>query len=575
MKNIFEKFAALFVATALLVSCSDDTVDVLDEGDYVGVNAELYSGLWGIASLVADVADQAPILEGLRGDLLEPTENAPTDLWNIWKYGDLNGNAVADPAGYYRIIMNVNDYLKHVNDYRKDNPTSLVFEEKYGVTFELYMSTAIRYKVWAYMMLAKIYGEAVYFDDPLAEYQDIKNFPVLDFDQTLDKCLELMTVGMYGVDGQQVTRWAKFLFPSMTGENANIQQFDRYQFTPWILLSELYLWKGNYQLAYNNIVQEIANSGFVSGGECYICCLRGAYSSGWKSALHTYYRWEDIVMASYTPRQGQTNRLEDFASDVHPYSYFIRPTQVAMARFDTTSVACTENAVKAERYRGRGATFKESEAGNLVLNKWITGIELDAATERIIALYRAGGLHLMLCEALAGLARETSDEAMSNAYIEAALVIMNQGIGTYWNTEIGAYRVGSCFDMISNFPVNLYCGTDHTMSSSQYINKGVRGRVAMGNVGTDILSTTMNADSVFVPVYTKEEQIWKLDSLIAEENFFELSGEGHVMFNMYRMMRRNPENRNFFVKWVAAGRPDVEATLADDKGWFIDYELGK
>lgn len=571
MKNILEKLAALFVASALLISCSDDT-DLLNEDEYVGVNAELYSGLWGIASLVADVADQAPILEGLRGDLLEPTENAPTELWNIWNYGDLTGNTHADPAGYYRIIMNVNDYVKHVDDYRKANPTSLVFEEKYGVTFELYISTAIRYKVWAYMMLAKIYGEAAYFDDPLTEYQDISKYPVLDLDGVLNKCIELMNTGMYGVDGLQVTRWAKFLFPSMTGENASIQQFDRYQFTPWILLSELYLWTGNYQLAYNNIVQEITNSGFVSGGECYICCLRGAYSSGWKSALHTYYRWEDVVMASYTPRQGQTNRLEDYASDAHPYSYYVRPTLVAIARFDTTSVACTENAVKSERYRGRGATFSENEAGNLVLTKWITGIAQDAATERIIAIYRAGGLHLMLCEALAGLAR-TADADMRDAYIEAALVIMNQGIGTYWNTEIGAYRIGSCFDMIPGFPGNLYCGTNHTMSSSQYINKGVRGRVAMGNVGTDILSTTMSSDSTYVPLYSAEEQLWKLDSLIAEENFFELSGEGHVMYNMYRLMRRNPENRDFFVKWVAAGRADAEAALLDDKGWFINYKF--
>ena len=70
MKNIMEKFAALFIVAALFVSCSDETTDLLDEGNYVGVNSELYSGLWGCASTVADVADQALILEALRGNRL-------------------------------------------------------------------------------------------------------------------------------------------------------------------------------------------------------------------------------------------------------------------------------------------------------------------------------------------------------------------------------------------------------------------------------------------------------------------------------------------------------------------------
>ena len=109
--------------------------------------------------------------------------------------------------------MNVNDYVAHVNAFRQENPTALNFEEMYGVTFDMYISTAIRYKVWAYLMLGKIYGEAVYFDDPLKEYQDIANYPTLNFEQIIDKCLQLMTTGMYGVDGMQMTRWRNFLFP--------------------------------------------------------------------------------------------------------------------------------------------------------------------------------------------------------------------------------------------------------------------------------------------------------------------------------------------------------------------------
>lgn len=576
MKNIFKKFGPLFVASALLVSCSDETTDVLDESNYPRTISELYAGLWGCASCVADVADQAVILEALRGNLAEPTSNAGTELWDIFSYRDLSDNSIADPAGYYRIIMNVNDYVQHLEAFRNENPTALNFEEMYGVSFELYMSTAIRYKVWAYLMLAKTYGQAVYFDDPLKEYQDISSYPVLGFDAIIDKCLELMTVGMYGVDGMQMTRWKNFLFPSETGDNEGMQRYDRYQFTPQVLLAELYLWKGDYYNAALNAMTEITNGGYTTGGECYLMCLRGAYGSNFKNALHTYYRWENVTMASYNPRAGESNRLEDYASNVAPYSYYVKPTAYAMARFDTTAVANSD--VQYYDNRGRGKTFSEDAAtGQYVITKWINGS--SQTTETIISLYRASNLHLMLCEALAGMAKMPQYEADAELLIEAAFALINQGVGGYWNTSIGAFAKGNCFDRINEifggsattpYLANLYRGTAHDLSASQYINRGVRGRVDMAYIGEDVQRKDEESDEY---IYTLEEQCWKLDSLIAEENFFELSGEGHVMSVMYRIKRANPGHDQFFIDWMAGDRPEAAAALASDQGWFIDYDL--
>ena len=194
-------------------------------------------------------------------------------------------------------------------------------------------------------------------------------------------------------------------------------------------------------------------------------------------------------------------------------------------------------------------------------------------------------MHLILCEAWAGLAKKAADdgdEELKNAYIEATLVLLNQGIGTYWDTTIGDFKAGSCFKKVldeldpgnaNKYLANLYRGTDHTQSASQYIHKGIRGRVAMSNVGGEILSTEMLPDSTFVPIYTDYEQCWKLDSLLADEYFFELSGEGQVMFALYRMMQNYPEKKDYFIKSMAAGRGDVESILSADKGWFIDYDL--
>lgn len=584
MKNIINKFTAAIVASLLLVSCTDDTTDVLDESTYPQTISELYAGLWGCASTVADVADQALIIEALRGNLAQPTSNAGTELWDIYEYRDLNGNSLVDPAGYYRIIMNVNDYVAHVNAFRQENPTALNFEEMYGVSFDMYISTAIRYKVWAYLMLGKIYGEAVYFDDPLKEYQDIKNYPTLNFEQIIEKCMQLMTTGMYGVDGMQMTRWRTFLFPSTTGEEEGLMRYDRYQFTPYTLLAELYLWKAalspnpnDYKQAAINAMTEITNGGYTSGAENYLLSLRGAYGSNFKNAIHTYYRWEDVTMASYNPRVGESNRLEDYASNVAPYSYYVMPADDARARFDTTYIANSDQQYRDNR--GSGRTFSEATPGQYVLTKWINGS--SQTSETIIAIYRASNLHLMLCEALSGVARFTTDETQRHALIEAALALINGGIGSYWNASTGAYAEDSCFDILydifgkgstaSPYLANLYRGGTHENSASQYINRGVRGRVDMLYVGDSILVKEELTNDY---LYTPEQQCWKLDSLIAEENFFELSGEGHVMFTMHRIKRSYAgAHDDFFIDWMAGGRAAAAGALASEDGWFVGYDL--
>ena len=131
-------------------------------------------------------------------------------------------------------------------------------------------------------------------------------------------------------------------------------------------------------------------------------------------------------MASYNPRVGDSNRLEDYASDVAPYSYYIMPTADARARFDTTYIANSDQEYRDNR--GITRTYRESSPGKYVLTKWINGS--SQTTETIISLYRASNLHLMLCEALSGVAYFTEDEPQCHVLIEVAYALINGGIGS-------------------------------------------------------------------------------------------------------------------------------------------------
>lgn len=590
MKKISEKLIALFVAVAMLPACSDDTVDLLNENHYVGVSSELYSGLWGLVADVAKVADQAPILEGLRGGMLEPTENATSEMVDIYKYADLHNNKIANPDGFYFIINSVDDYVKRVDEFRKTDSTALDFEHQYNVTFDLYISTAVRYKVWAYMQLAKLYGGAKVKDEtnPEGTWKD--------FDQVIDHCIYLMTNKVtYGSNGMTAARWRNFLAPDPTiTDNRDMQRYDCYQFTPWTLLAELYLWDRDYTAAYRSAADELENAGFIGG--CYTISFRAGNYGQWKKLFRCsdkeksggseYLRIEVITNASYSPRQGECDRLTDYASFEYPNHYYVRPTLKAMARFDTISVSD-----KGDSNRGRNGTFTRRYGdNNPELLKWIDVAASGRESEDInIAIYRAAQLHLMLCESFTGMALETNDAELQGAYIECALALINNGIVPYWDGANNAYK--GCFAKLKDFPTTLY--DNSSTSSDNLTNKGIRQRVSVGPVGTEFVAVdtlgeyTMPMDMV--------DRIWKVDSLVCEEAFFELSGEGHVMPIFYRMMRHwyNYDSQNqpdkldrhkeFFVKFIAAGRSDIEDQLnisdptapidAETNKWFINYKL--
>ena len=271
MKKKIYFLALLF---PLLSGCDDffapNTDDTLLEKDYIGTSYELYTGYMGLAACVQDVVDLEMFLEGLRGDLLEPTTNAPVEMWDVYNYKDLqqpfSDNALADPKGFYAVILNSNDYLEHVFEYKEKYPTVLSTSDYNGI-----IGGALRYKAWAYLMLAKIYGEAVYLDDPLATYQDLSQYPVLKFDGIIDKCIDLIETGMNGVNGKGDIRWSNTLYPGQ-GDSPESLEWNRICPTPECLLAELYLYKTKkentaeenavyYQKVWDNCVSIIRTGG--------------------------------------------------------------------------------------------------------------------------------------------------------------------------------------------------------------------------------------------------------------------------------------------------------------------------
>jgi starch-binding outer membrane protein, SusD/RagB family len=567
------KIAFFALLISFFSSCDDlfnpDTAGILLEKEYIGDYTELYSGYMGIAGAVQSVADQASFLEGLRGDLLEPTANAPREIWDVYNRTDLTGNTFASPKGYYNVIINANDYISHAAEYRRNDSTSVSDE-----TFKGLVSGAIRFKVWAYLQLAKIYGEAVYFDTPVTSYGQLQGIQTSSFDEIIDKCVDLMVNGqrvIYEKDtsyynGLSDVIWSSELFPGQSASATSLS-WDRICPAKQCILAELYLYKNDYEKVVSNCIEIIRKGG---ENEASYQLNLSEYNGEWKNFGYTFTRKEHICVQFYDYTLGQKNRYIDYYSSTYPNKYYLKPTAQAINRFETQTMA----GIPGDKYRGSGVSYK-LVGSDYVFYKFLNGnLSSDKiyTNDVMISLYRAAEIHLFLVEALVGLGRFTE-----------ALAFLNDGIGSYYNTPAGKFNPP--FDI---YPNTLY----RTATTSEMANRGIRGRVACDPVGT-----FANIPATPTGIL---RNIQRLDSLIVEEYCLEFAGEGKALYAMNRMARRwsvnadkswaaswggnsNPENlwgttvQQVWAKKIAAkynNNASVEAALATDlNNWFIKYPL--
>lgn len=543
MKNFI--YSSIIISLLLInTGCESffnpDSDITLPEQKYVGDYTELYSGFMGIAGAVRNVADKSIYLEGLRGDFLEPTTNAPREIWEIYNYADdLSGNTFANPKDYYNVILNSNDYIQHVFAYREKNPTSLTEANYYGL-----IGGAIRFKVWAYLMIAKIYGEAIYMDETLTHYEDITKYPTLSFDEIIEKCRLLIEEGVNGVNGKGTIRWSVQLFPGQADSPENLE-WNRICPTPEALLAEIYLYQNNFQKSWENCVSLIKQGGDEASFQLNLSEYNGEWT---KFFAESYARKEEVTVSFFDYSFNQTNNIMKYFSNTSPNLYIMRPSQAAMNRFNSQT---TSGGNIGDKYRGNNITFKNIN-NNWVFYKYISAYETTGTTYKTVkqfALTRASQIHLFLVESLIGMGR-----------FEEALAFFNDGVGSYYNSVQGKF-----IPPFEAYPPSLYL----TSSTGDKANRGIRGRVDLSKAGESVIKNP-NTD------INKDKRL--LDSLVVEETNLELAGESAGYYAMMRMSKRwGSDVQKSWASKIAAKYTDgtaIKTKLETNiKNWFITYEL--
>ena len=119
---------------------------------------------YGILQAMQQLGDQYFFQNEMRGDLVQPTSKATTNLKNLAAYQADASNKYDSVYLYYKVINNCNYYLKNR---RQD----LITGDKY-VTINEYIAVA-SIRAWAYMQLVRNYGDVPYVTEPVTSISQI------------------------------------------------------------------------------------------------------------------------------------------------------------------------------------------------------------------------------------------------------------------------------------------------------------------------------------------------------------------------------------------------------------------
>lgn len=533
----------IILCSILLISCEsffDKTPDnMLDADDNYTERSNVYASFMGLMSTLQDAAPQLMVLSELQGDLITPTDRAPDDYWDVFRYEINSDNSVADPTPLYRIVLNCNDFMRNTIKYNASYPEVIPAD-----TYRQMIAGAVTLRTWAYLNIGKLYGKAVYYDYAMVREVDLNQLPVLTFDELIRELIYFMNTGVDNINGFRSVDVNKMF--GTTGIWGSVP------ISTDALMCELYLWNKDYESAAKKGINLITGQALTPVGDKNKMTLSPQF--GVTKEWHTLFSEATanpqtnegltIVLFDYTQRQ--INPLYSLFSANEVGKYFLKPTQNLKNLYSGKEYQSGVQTIKDPR--GDGVTYT-TEMGENVLykyNKSRTTQQQDAP----VYIYRAAEIHLMIAEALTALGN-----------YDAADAIINVGFAPYNHS-------GNRYNPPFDAPIYAF--------EKLNTGLGVRGRVGIPQVNSSdsrFMGDLVDTESA---EYSVRRQ-FVLDSLIVQETGRELAGEGKRWFTLMRIAR-NTNNPELLANLVSKKFSDSEKLiylekLKNSSNWFINYDL--
>ena len=622
MTKIYKFIFAVLVIGGM-ASCADffdqsSEHVVFADDDHLNQATDSLFSLVGILNKLQTIGDRTVLLGEVRGDLVDITTNANSDLRDIALFNIGDDNRYNNPADYYAIINNCNYFIAKVDTALKNNRNEYIFMKEY---------TAVKaIRAWTYLQLVLNYGSVPFVTEPILSKQEAEqNFPRYD----------LQAICQYFINDLMplTDRWADE-YPGYT-DARNIKGLDdngsyRLLFFPLnIVLGDLNLWlasttgsQSTYKEAairyYKYISQRNGdNSAYPIGRNYYMWSPGSTTWNSWRSATSGSWSSETsgqnaelitIIAGDSIRAEGTYSELRNlfYSREDNDYHVSIVPS-TGMFNLSESQVNCCLGA--------NGLTFSyapndltEHMSGDLRLyQSYSYGERTDRLTnERFdvsyiekqsfqhIHIYRRAQLYLRLAEALNGA-----------GFPRAAFSILSTGLNNeIYETNVYPYSSQSDSTWISqlDFPVTRYgiiTAQDIISTTSTSENLNTMGIHSRGSGWTPynefyklpeaepipVLDEEGNPiEGLYIlqkdtPELTKQQQAY-VDSLLLNENGLEMAFEGTRFYDIMRFALRQPNPGQFLAEKVYgrrgkansdAMRGEIKKDLTDQRSWYLKW----
>lgn len=174
-------FVTAICAICGFVSCSDffdqesEQVIFTDKNHLTNATDSAYSVL-GILNKLQAIADRTILFGEVRGDLVDLTTTANSDLRDIALFNVGDDNRYNKPRDYYAVINNCNYFIANADTALKNNRNEFIFMKEFAAV------KAIR--AWTYLQLVTTYGKVPFVTTPILTSQEAEqDYPMYGIEQ--------------------------------------------------------------------------------------------------------------------------------------------------------------------------------------------------------------------------------------------------------------------------------------------------------------------------------------------------------------------------------------------------------
>lgn len=576
--NKFFLFPFSFILCAgTLASCDDffepETADALKGEAYMSSLTEMSTGYLGILTKMQAVGDKEIYLTDTRGDQLEPTAQSIAPLISLYNYDDdLTGNEYADPASYYDVVIACNDYIHKMVEFQHNYP-ELVKETDY---FNGLLASAVRVKVWAYITMAEIYGQALWFDDPITSIKDVNDtniFQLLKSKDVVDRCISLLKTPIYldnslTVSPNETFSWIAWVDPE------HVTSIDKSSYRFWDmmtpdyapLMAKLQIWKSAFlegenkteeaKLAYEAVLDNLLpylQSYWARFTHYWKRCpyTPGHYSAFWNNA--TPYQEEVVSAIIYDYTKNQTNKLLYHFSNAYPNKFLLQASDSVAPRYLDPRFTYIKSTTEDQR-RGKSVS---TDKRIIKFRPDSNPVRQQAYQDDVhIYTFRVSELFLWLAESLNHLGRfEAFDKVLNNGFTGDYDMLLN--------LENGADSLLTEKQLFEYKGFNSYWALP-TSVDKYGTYTGYRGCLSLTAAPIDTLDMKHN------------------DELLIHEWMLDFVAEGKSYPNMIRMAERYQDD-SLVVKYVTPKYGDRASEIAAKitavnpesglKGYYVPWNL--